>query len=186
MSSRGHHEVVLGCEADGYPTHGQACAATVEIEFGRIERDRVSVGTRLRIEDQAFEGWRTHYRFDILAFTDGLTTIHTRMQRSARLTDWDGESVLCLTVIDAVRGRIAIGGQLIPAVFWTEITSADGLLHPRLFGDGGGIRIAFEGLVTDQSYLPPVIAGLRRFLAETGISGAKSEGLVVQPGSVDK
>ena len=50
-------------------------------------------------------------------------------------------------------------------------------LEPMVIGeytgrsvDAGGIRIAFEGLVTDQSYLPPVIAALRRFLSETGVS----------------
>jgi hypothetical protein len=170
MSNGVSHQVVIGCQADDYPDHGQVCPAALEVEFGRVEADHVHVCTRLRIEGQAFEGWRMHYGFDVLAFADGLARIHTEMRGSARLNDWDGEAVLCLTVIDRGRGRVAIGGQLIPAVFWTEAASEDGLLAPRLFGTAGGIRVAFEGLVTDQSHLPPVIAGLRRFLDETGIS----------------
>src|SRR5262245_43252685 len=139
--------------------------AVLDIEFGQVERDYVHACTRLRIEGQAFESWQRHYGFDILTFTDELARMHAATQGSARLNDWDGEVVLCLTVIDRPRGRVAIGGQLIPAVFWTETASADGLLAPRLCdGTAGGIRIAFEGFVTDQSYLPPVIAGLRRFL----------------------
>jgi hypothetical protein len=162
--------VEIGCEAEAYPDVGSSCHAVIEIEFGRIVADHVQAGTRLRIEDMAFEGWRNHYGFDILRFTDGLAQMHSQLQGTARLNDWDGETVLCLTVVDRPRGRIAIGGQLIPAVFHTEAASADDLLSPRLFGDYGGIRIAFEGLVTDQSYLPTVIGGLRHFLSESGIS----------------
>jgi hypothetical protein len=170
MSDGVSHQIVIGCQADGYPEHGQQRPAALEVEFGQVEGDHVHVCTRLRIEGQAFEGWQMHYGFDILAFADGLARIHTELQGSARLDDWDGETVLCLTVIDRGRGRVAIGGQLIPVVFWTEVASEDRLLAPRLFATAGGIRIAFEGLVTDQSYLPPVIGGLRRFLCETGIS----------------
>jgi hypothetical protein len=170
MSNGDAQRVVIGCEAEGYPAQGETRPAAVEIEFGQIEADHVHVCTRLRIDGQSFEGWRMHYGFDILAFADDLARLHAQMEGSARLTDWDGEAVLCLTVTDRPRGRVAVGGQLIPAVFWTEAVSEDCLLAPRLFGTAGGIRIVFEGLVTDQSYLPPVIAGLRRFLAETGIS----------------
>jgi hypothetical protein len=117
-----------------------------------------------------FEGWRKHYGFDILRFADGLAQIHAQTQGTARFNDWDGETVLCLTVINRPRGRIAIGGHLIPAVFQTETASEDDLLYPRLFGSFGGVRIAFEGLVTDQSYLPAIIGGLRGFLSDSGIS----------------
>jgi hypothetical protein len=169
MSSGDSYRVEIGCEAEGYPDAGQSRRAVVEVEFGRVEADHVRASTRLLIDGLAFEDWRIHYGCDILAFVDELDRMHRLTQGTARLTDWDGKAVLCLTVIDRPRGRVAVGGQLIPAVFWTAAVSEDGLLVPRLFGDAGGIRVAFEGLVTDQSYLPPVVAGLRRFLAETGI-----------------
>lgn len=162
------HKVLIQCEADGFPNQGQTCAAAIEIEFGEVQRDHVQVCTEFRLAELSYAGWREHYGIDIQGFVDGLARIHTELAGSARLVDWDGEIVLCMTVVDSRRGRIAIGGQML-FVFWTDIASEDSLLVPRLFGNAGGIRITYEGLVADQSCLPPVITGLRRFIADTGI-----------------
>jgi len=170
MASAELHTVSIGCEADGYPEWGNVCPASIDLEFGRIEEDHVSVYTRLRIRDTEFGAGRNHYGNDILRFAEELTELHHRTDGSARLFDWDGETVICLTVIQRARGRIAIGGQIVPAVFNTEVMSADHFINPPVYGWNAGIRISFDGLVTDQSYLPPVIVGLRRFLTDTGIS----------------
>jgi hypothetical protein len=166
--SNGHgYRVTLGCEAG---EHHRLRPAKVEIELGAVERDHVRGVVRLSAADRVFEGGRIFYGFDILGFTEGLTRLYDRLEGSARLHDWDGETVLCLTVINRARGRVAVGGELLPAVFWTDVVSEDRFIDPPLYGWAFGIRVTFEGLVTDQSFLPPVIAGLRRFLAETGIS----------------
>lgn len=164
------YRVIIGCETEGYSCHRQTCRAALELELGAIERDHVHACTRLLIEDSAFTDGRIYYGIDILHFADSLVRLHNSLEGSARLHDWDGETVLCLTVLKRFMGRIAIGGQLIPAVFWTQAMSEDRFLDPPLCGGNGGMRITFEGLVTDQSYLPPAIAQLRRFLAETKIS----------------
>src|SRR5262245_28022117 len=123
MSNGVSHQVVIVCEAEGYPVQGQTCGAQLEIEFGVAGPDHVEVCTRLRIVGQVYGGWRRHYGCDILAFTEGLVRIHSGPGHSAWLVDWDGEDVLCATVVDDRRGRIAIGGQLIPAVFRNQTAS---------------------------------------------------------------
>jgi hypothetical protein len=170
MSNGVSHRVEIAWEAEGSGSFGRSCRAVVEMDFDQVEVDHVPVFTRLRIHDLTFETGRWYYGINILHFADGLAEMHAQTQGSAWLHDWDGEAVLCLTVINRARGRIAIGGQFTQDVFWTEVASEGDFLTPRLFGSHSGIRVEFEGLVTDQSYLPPVIAVLRRFLSDTGIS----------------
>ncbi len=170
MSNETSQLVTRACEAESDRGPGQSSPVNIELEFGEAVGDHVNVCTRLRIEHRTLEALHTHYGMDILNFADSLVGLRDRMEGTARLLDWDENVVLCLTVIDSGRGRVAIGGQLVPAIFWTKVASQDNLLNPRLLDDQGGIRIAFEGLVADQSYLSPMIAGLRLFLAESRIS----------------
>ena len=152
-------DIVLGCES-----------ASIEFAFGPVERDHFQICTRLQYFDKRFQDSRLFYGMDLSYFADSLAGLHANLTGSVRFTDWDGELVLCLSVFDRHRGGIAIGGQLIPAAFESQAISAANVIGRPIFGMHGGIRIAFEGLVTDQSYLPPVFQGFRRFIFERGIS----------------
>ena len=95
--------------------------------------------------------------------------MHSELKGSCTLCDWDGETVLGLAMLDPVRGLIGVGGQLNQYVFCDEAAPKEGLVFPEMFGKSAGIVVSFDGLVTDQSYLSPLIAGLRRFINESGI-----------------
>ncbi|MBI2808078.1 MAG: hypothetical protein HYX68_24095 [Planctomycetes bacterium] len=153
--------VTIGCN-DG---------VSIEIELGQIERDHVQVWIRLCTDNRVFEGGSAHYGVDILNFIEALTRIHQQLSGSARLYDWDGLPVLCLTVTWPMKGLIAIGGQLVLWRFPNQESCEDRFLpESHFFANDGGIQIAFDGIMTDQSFLPPVITGMRRFLLDSRIS----------------
>jgi hypothetical protein len=163
MTNEHKNLVSIGCD----------CGARIEIEFGPIERDfiyrdYVRACTRLFINERKYEGWNVHYGIDILQFADALADLYKQQVVSARFCDWDGLVILCLTAFDRM-GHISIGGQLVPMELPHAYLEDEFLPRPR-FSNTGGIQVAFEGLTTDQSYLPNAISGLRRFLAESEIS----------------
>lgn len=162
--------LTIACEAKGVNAPGDGkVRAVIEFEFDDVEADHVGMWTRLRVEDSKFETGRWFYWWNIQAFADGLEKMHSDLKGSCSLSDWDGETVLCMSLFDPVRGLIGIGGQLVQHVFSDNVVPKGDLVFPSLYGNWGGIVVSFEGLVTDQSYLPPVISGLRLFLSESGI-----------------
>ena len=143
--------------------------ATIEFEFGDVVADYAGLWVRLCADRYTYETGRFFYWWNIGDFADGLTRMHSELKGSCVLADWDGETILYLTTLDSVQGRIGIRGQLNQFVFMDEVASNGDFIFPEMFGNHAGIVVSFAGLVTDQSYLPPLISGLLRFLDESGI-----------------
>lgn len=166
MAAQEQYRFSIGCAAGGpcRPDH----RATLEIELGKVERDYVHGCVRLSVDEHTYEDRRCYYGIDILHFLERLTALYGTLAGSARLCDWDGETVLCFTVVHRPSGEIAIGGRMIPSAFWSASMSEERFINS--LSGYGGLVIFFDGLLTDQSYLPPLLTGLRRFLDETAIS----------------
>src|SRR5215212_6588590 len=86
-------QVAILCEAEGYPSHGSSCRATVALHFGMVERDHVSARISLTLAEQAFAASAMFYGLDLLHFADGLDRIRSQLEGSARLVDWDSDPV---------------------------------------------------------------------------------------------
>lgn len=161
--------LTIVCEAQ--VMNGPMQHATIEFEFGDVVADYAGLWVRLRADRYTYETGRFFYWWNIRDFADGLTRIRSDLKGSCILEDWDGETILCVSILDSVRGRIGICGQLNQFVFLDEVAKNDDFIFPEMFRNHAGIVVSFAGLVvTDQEvYLPRLISGLRRFLEESGI-----------------
>jgi hypothetical protein len=168
MSNHNTHRISILAEVHGWPEHGHTAQAQYNIDLGKITDDHVKCDLTLSTPDHNIQSGCIFYGFDVLTFAESLEALHQTLSGSARLCDWDGEVLLCFTALD--HGHIALGGKLHAAVHWTDIRSEDNFIGTPMYGDAAGIKITFEGLLLDQSYLPAIIRDCRRFLSETGIS----------------
>lgn len=141
----------------------------ISIEFHEIIRDHVQATISVGNPDPIFSTDRCFYGMDVKGFVDGMERLHRELSGSARLWDWDGETLLCFTVLDDVEHGIAIGGRLWLDQNGRGMCSEDNFLEPYT-PPSTGLIVAFEGLEIDQSHLPEIIGQTRRFLNETGIS----------------
>lgn len=157
----------------------ETAKAAIDIEFGEVEagKDYVGAIVRLRlpkypfvgVNDEGYHEFAFYYGREIHRFVEELESLRTTSQGSARLYDWDSVLVLCLTVTSPGSGKITVGGQLLPALFSSESHSEGNFVSDQPFGSGGGVRVTFDGILTDQSYLISTIMQLRRFLMESEI-----------------
>jgi len=164
------HRITIQAEAQGWPNNGQSAPATYEIKFGDITNDHVRCNLAFSTPDHKIEFGCMFYGINIFNFANELEQLHQKLEGSARLNNWDNEPLLCLTVVDSARGYIAMGGEIRAAIHWTDIRSEDNFIDPPMYGYAAGIRVSFEGLMIDQSYLPAMIRDAREFLNDTGIS----------------
>jgi hypothetical protein len=170
MSEHDSHRIIILSEAQGWPEYGNTAQVRYEINFGTITGDHVKCNLTLSTPDHNIQCGCAFYGIDILNFAGSLEALHETLVGSTRLCDWDGEVLLCFTPVNRGRGHIALGGKLHAAVHWTDVRTEDNFISPPMYGDAAGIKITFEGLIIDQSYLPNIIRDSRRFLTETGIS----------------
>jgi hypothetical protein len=162
--------IVFECEAPGHPQWCDIHRATVEIEIGAPRKDYVGDTAfdsilRLRAGEYSFEVERVLYGYEIRGFSRNLQKLHETLEGSVRLQDWDGEPLLCFTVVDRGRGRVAVGGRFAPVVLDTTVTSEDRFVSEAC-GSMLGIVVAFEGLSLDQSYLKAPLSDIQRFVFE--------------------
>jgi len=162
------NRLTMCCEAE--QINGPRLRPVIEFEFDEIVDDHVSMWVRLRIENSVYRTGRWFYWWNIQDFADGLARLHSELKGACSLSDWDGEEVLCLSMLDPVRGRIGVAGQLNQYVFADRVIGNGDFVFPQMFGDRAGVVVSFHGLVTDQSYLPALISGFHFFLNTSGIS----------------
>jgi len=157
------------CEAQ--VMNGPKQHVIIEFEFGDVVADHTGMWVRLRADSYIYETGRLFYWWNIRDFADGLARIQSELKGSCTLSDWDSETILCLSVLDSVHGRIGIRGQLNQLVFDDDVPKNDDLVFPEMFGRCGGIVVSFAGLVVSdyRAYLPRLTSGLRHFLDESGI-----------------
>ena len=88
-------------------------------------------------------------------FAASLQRLHRDLRGKAELVAETGVASLCFEVRDAGRGRIVLSGRL--------------ELLPEV-GDGA-LTVTFGDLETDQSYLPALISGVKRYLRQVQALG---------------
>jgi hypothetical protein len=162
--------IAFDCDAPGHPQWCNIGRATVEIEIGSAGKDYVgdiafNSVIRLLAGENCFEVHRVLYGYEIRGFAEELQKLYETLEGSVRFQDWDGEPLLCFTVVDRARGRIAVGGRFAPVVLDTTVTSADRFVSEACAGKLG-VVVAFEGLSLDQSFLDAPLSEVRRFVLE--------------------
>ena len=168
MSSEDSVPFEFVCKASGM--NGPQWHATVEFQFDEVVADHVAMWTRLRIDRSVYETGRWFYWWNIRNFADGLATLHTELTGSSSLSDWDGETILCISGVDSKRGQVGVGGQLNQFAFVENAVPKGDLVFPSVFGGHGGIVIAFDGLEMDLMYVPRLVKRFRAFLDDSGIT----------------
>lgn len=168
MSTGGDFWIPIPCQAEGSHT------VQLEMGLGRVAQDwvgddYVEAEVRMTYRRLSFAAWPNLYGYEVGGFLENLEGMHSRLEGSAVLSDWDGEPILCLSVSHRARGRIAVGGRLIPITFSSEVQSASRFLEALRPTGGGGIVTSFDGFETDQSYLPGLVSAFRRFVGESGL-----------------
>lgn len=172
MDDHGSTTISFECDAPGHPQWCDIQRATVEIEIGAPGKDYVDDTAfnsviRLRAGHDTFEVARVLYGYEIKGFAKNLQRLYETLEGSVRLQDWDGDILLCLTVVDRARGRVAIGGQFAPVVLDTNATSDERFVSDvRGSGHFLGVVISFEGLSFDQTSLQQPLSDLQRFVLE--------------------
>src|SRR5262245_50357053 len=144
MPSDDSMPLTILCESD--VMNGPKLHVTIEFEFGDVVADYAGLWVRLRADRYTYETGRFFYWWNIRDFADGLTRIQSELKGSCTLSDWDSETILCLSVLDSVHGRIGIRGQLNQFVFLDKVPKNDDLIFPKMFGNCGGIVVSFAGL----------------------------------------
>jgi hypothetical protein len=158
------------CEAPGMWQFCDVYFATIKIEIGEAGKDFVGdtafdSSFSLHAGRHAFEFQRPLYGYEIYRFANELQRLYDTLDCSARLYDWDGDVLLCFTVVHRGRGQIAVGGRFVPVILDTQVSSEDKFVAD-LCVNSGGIIVAFEGLTLDQSYLATPLSVLHRFISE--------------------
>src|SRR5436190_4919011 len=115
MSSDDSIPLTIGCQAE--VMNGPKLHFVIEFESGAVRADHVEMSVCLRVESNTYETGRCYYWWNIRDFAHGLAKMHSELMGRCTLSDWDGETVLCLAMLDSVRGLIGVGGQLNQDVF---------------------------------------------------------------------
>jgi hypothetical protein len=101
------------------------------------------------------------FGFDIAKFCDALEECHRTLKGCAEFVNQEGSIQLLVTVADAGRGQLAVGGQIdLPR---GEAATVGLLPSP-------GMRFTFDGSCLEQSYVPNILQQLRGYLRDNGIS----------------
>jgi len=158
------------CEAP--PNHqwyspGQA---TIEIEIGDPGVDYVgdtafNAVVRLIAGKYSFSVECVLYGYEIRGFARNLRELSNSLDGSVRIQVWDGDTLLCFTVVNRGQGRIAVGGQFAPVRFDSPVTSADHFVadSPTQMQ---GVVVSFDGFFLDQTYLNAPLSVLELFVDE--------------------
>lgn len=136
-----------------------------------LEPDEVSgrfARCRLHLE---VGGWDLTANFivggwELQVFVDDLASLYDLLEGEAVLSTTDNEAPLHFNVISRGGGVIGICGEMRLYLGSADTSNASWPCGPS---DVPGIQLAYSGLSMDQTYLPDVIRGFRRFLRETGI-----------------
>jgi len=129
-----------------------------------MDTESVSCRLSVAVEEVVFSNVRSIFLSELRELAEALSRLRKTLEGSVRLYDFDGAPILTFTVVDQGRGRIAVGGNFHPLVFFSNTTSSDQFISPDICGAPTGVRIAFEGLVCEQSHLPDLYAPIARWV----------------------
>jgi hypothetical protein len=103
------------------------------------------------------------FGYDLAEFARELESFHARYEGVARLINQTGDIQVELSLLNPSRGTVGVVAKLEHYFPWP----AD--YAPACQQARGG-ALVFQGFTIDQSYLPSLVAQIREFLAETGVS----------------
>lgn len=156
----------LTCEVAEDAGWHSGATANLTLAILKVDAESASCSFSVAVEEVDFSDTRCIFVSELVEFAESLDRLHRTLVGSVRLCDFDGDPILTFTVVDQGRGRVAIGGNFHPLVFFSKTTSSDQFVSPNICGDPTGVRIAFEGLVCDQSYLPDLYTPIARCLGD--------------------
>jgi hypothetical protein len=162
--------IAFECEAPGMWQCCDVHFATIKIEIGEAGKDYVAdtafdSSISLHAGKHTFEVQRPLYGYEIYGFASELQKLYDTLDGSVRLYDWDGEVLLCFTVVHRGRGQILVGGRFVPIVLDTKVSSEEEFVSDVCV-NLVGLVVAFEGLTFDQSYLKTPLSVLHRFISD--------------------
>lgn len=103
------------------------------------------------------------YGYDLAEFARELESFHARYEGVARLINQTGDIQVELSLVNPSRGIVGVVATLEHYVPWP----AD---YEPVRQQAEIRALVFRGFTIEQSYLPSLIAQIREFLAETGVS----------------
>ncbi len=139
------HEVTVICE------HNETFVGRLTLCFLEVHGDAVIAEIGLSAGPCDARFGVTLLGYDLFEFVKELERVYESLEGTARLAGADIE--IEFVVVNKGSGRIRISGQVFGSIDWD-----------------GKVRLAFSGLMTDQSYLPELIRRLKSFLVESGVS----------------
>ena len=157
--------VALKCEVAQDAGWHAGTPAKLTIDLLEVDTESVRCRFTLAIGEAVFSDVRSVFLSELDELVDALMQLRQTLDGSVRLYDFDGDPILTFTVVDQGRGRIAIGGNFHPLIFFSKITSSDKFISPNICGDPTGVRIAFEGVFCEQSYLPDLCVPIARWVS---------------------
>jgi hypothetical protein len=105
------------------------------------------------------------FGYDLAEFVRELVSFHTRYEGTARFVNQTGDIQIELSLAHPGRGIIGVVAMLEHWVAWP----AD---YAPVRQGAERRSLVFQGFTMEQSYLPSLVAQMRQFLAETGVSTA--------------
>jgi len=145
-------DITIRCSLEGGP-------ADLTFEFGHTDGSQVT--TRIVVSLPGGYASLNCYLlgYDLSRFAEDLSRLYETLDGRAVLTSFDENVRIVAEVADRARGRIALGGKV------RRLGCSADTAHEF----DPVFEVAFAGLTTDQSYLPPVLTTLRRFLDSSGV-----------------
>lgn len=103
------------------------------------------------------------FGYDLAEFATGLLAFHSRYDGVARFDTQHGNAEFEFSLINPARGVVGISATFHQWIGWP----AD---CPSAIQEAKQRTLVFTGFTIEQSFLPAVVARIREFLAESGIS----------------
>jgi hypothetical protein len=104
------------------------------------------------------------FGYDLSTFAGQLERLHRDLKGIAEFINQEGTIRIAISVADPRRGRLAVGGE----IEFSHFPRSDEVLVGVLPHSGG--RLAFDGFVCEQSYLPGFVDDIQDFLRRSQTS----------------
>lgn len=100
------------------------------------------------------------FGYDLSTFADELERLRRQLEGAAEFANQEESVRLVFSVSSPGRGRLVVGGEVV----FRDGSGDDEILAGVL--PRPGARLAFDGLVCEQSYLPGLVRDIREFLRD--------------------
>lgn len=111
------------------------------------------------------------YAYDVNRFLDEVEILHRTLEGTATLTGaFDDRFKIVISVDDAGTGKLTISGSYVPPWDYPVCKKRKGgVVIFETATSFAGVRVQFDGIRTDQSYLPGFLTRMREFFREADV-----------------